>query len=423
MKNFVKCIFLSLFLTTNVQAFFTDVNETNLNFDAINYVYEKNIVGGYEDNTFQPDKKINRAEFTKIIINTVLEDQVSNCNENFFYDVKSTDWFSKYICVAKKNNIISGYDDGSFKPEQSIKFSEAAKIIIEAFEYSTEKDNPWFKPYIEKLAEKSAIPITIDSYGSEISRAELSEIIYRLDAKIQNKMSLDYDGNLINNEINGVEINFATKDNMMNDEWQNEAEIEKLSKDRYANIIYQIETALNKYPTSFLKENLDAIYVFDYMYFYGYEYGGTYEDHSVFISSGSKDWGYADEFVEGTINHEFSSILLYDDYELFDEASWIAANPEGFEYSGSGFEALASGQDSTEFDEEFNKQGFVCQYSMAALEEDFDMMAESLFSDSDNFWTAYDKYDAFQKKADIMINFYNSLDSVFTEEYFRNLNK
>lgn len=423
MKNFFKILFLSLLVTTNVQAFFVDVESKDLNFDAINYVYDQQIVNGYEDNTFRSDQSINRAEFTKIIINTVLEDEIAGCDEDFFYDVKMTDWFSKYICVAKKHNIVSGYDDGSFKPEQNIKFTEAAKIIIEAFAYDVEQEDLWYKPYVEKLAENSAIPITVDSFGKEISRGEMSEIVYRLDAKIQDKMSLDYDGNLVNNKINGVEIQFAPQDDMMPHEWVKDGEFAELSTTRYANVIYQIEKALNKYPIEFLKENLDIVYVFDYMYFYGFEYGGTYDDHSVFISSGSKEWEYEDGFIEATINHEFSSILLYDYYDLFNEAGWITANPEGFEYSGSGFEALASGADSTDFDDELNKQGFVSQYSQSAMEEDFNMFAESLFSDSDNFWNAYHKYEAFKKKADILIKFYNSLDPMFTEECFRGLNE
>jgi len=49
-------------------ASFSDVNSTNIYVDAINYAQQNNIVSGYPDGTFKPNNTINRAEFTKIVI-------------------------------------------------------------------------------------------------------------------------------------------------------------------------------------------------------------------------------------------------------------------------------------------------------------------------------------------------------------------
>jgi hypothetical protein len=53
---------------TNAYAFFSDVSSGHVNYDAIKYVQDNGIVSGYQDGTFKPDKTINRAEFTKIIV-------------------------------------------------------------------------------------------------------------------------------------------------------------------------------------------------------------------------------------------------------------------------------------------------------------------------------------------------------------------
>lgn len=53
---------------TPAYAAFTDVPSTHPNYDAITYVQDHNIVEGYADGTYHPDQTINRAEFTKIII-------------------------------------------------------------------------------------------------------------------------------------------------------------------------------------------------------------------------------------------------------------------------------------------------------------------------------------------------------------------
>ena len=50
------------------ESVFSDVNGGNANSEAIGYLQENNIVQGYEDNTFRPENTINRAEFLKIVM-------------------------------------------------------------------------------------------------------------------------------------------------------------------------------------------------------------------------------------------------------------------------------------------------------------------------------------------------------------------
>jgi hypothetical protein len=62
---------------------------------------------------------------------------------------------------------VSGYLDGTFRPEQNVNFVEAAKIIAIANGYSetaSENKDPWFRPYVNFLASDSAIPMTIQSF-------------------------------------------------------------------------------------------------------------------------------------------------------------------------------------------------------------------------------------------------------------------
>ena len=159
---------------------FSDVPSSHPNLDAIQYVKDQEIVDGYEDGTFKPDNSINRAEFTKIIMEAVFpgESRGIRC----FTDVNN-EWFAKYVCRAKVEGIISGYPDGYFKPAVYISFAEAAKIIVNAFEINTgiRTDDPvWYKPYVDELGLKHAIPMSIDSFSKNITRGEMAEIIYRL---------------------------------------------------------------------------------------------------------------------------------------------------------------------------------------------------------------------------------------------------
>jgi len=208
MKHFIKTLSYVIFLTllisniTVANASFSDVQSSHDNFEAINHIQNEGIISGYSDGTYKPDKTINRAEFTKIVIgakfdeatiNGCIEQNVSpQMNTIFFPDVVRSDWFAPYICVAKMNNIIKGYSDGTFKPNNEINFSEAAKIISVTFGLQEVTADPWYKPYVENLAEDKAIPTSIITFSEFITRGEMAEMIYRLIANVTNKESWTY---------------------------------------------------------------------------------------------------------------------------------------------------------------------------------------------------------------------------------------
>ncbi len=162
---------------------FTDVDDFNPNAFAIAYIHEMGIVKGYDDGTFLPNNPINRAEFTKIIVESQFYDtEIEHCPVEFlkFSDVKKSDWFAKYICVAKNNGLIKGYDDGTFLPNKNILFSEASKIISQAFRFSSPEGKIWYEGFVRNLSDRAAIPLSIESVDQEITRGEMAEMIYRL---------------------------------------------------------------------------------------------------------------------------------------------------------------------------------------------------------------------------------------------------
>jgi hypothetical protein len=170
--------------------FFTDVASGNQNFDAIKYLYLKGIVQGYPNGTYKPDNYITRAEFTKIVIKSKFDGtEIDNCisqniNSNrsyvFFPDVARDQRFADYICVAKQKGIVKGYNDGTFKPGNDISFVEAAKILVETFDYTSGTDQIRYKPYVDVLAAKNAIPDSISRFAQKITRGEMAEIMWRL---------------------------------------------------------------------------------------------------------------------------------------------------------------------------------------------------------------------------------------------------
>ena len=119
------------FFSYTVFASFSDVPENNENFEAINYLQENQVINGYEDGTFKPEQNVNRAEFLKIIIEgSKIKPGINNPTP--FKDVDHTAWYATYVKHAYASGWINGYPDGTFKPEQTINKVEALKILAKA---------------------------------------------------------------------------------------------------------------------------------------------------------------------------------------------------------------------------------------------------------------------------------------------------
>ncbi len=191
---FLSLLALALPLAASAQ--FSDVPDTHPHAQAIQFIKEKGIVEGYADKTFKPNQPIIRAEFTKILVETQIDpDLVKDClyADHQFPDVPSNVWYTQYICVARQQRILSGYPDGTFQPANTINFVEAAKIIANTMGYAVSAGDPWFQPFVEKLAEINAIPPSVASFNHKLTRGEMAEMIFRIKSGTFDKPSKTFD--------------------------------------------------------------------------------------------------------------------------------------------------------------------------------------------------------------------------------------
>lgn len=180
---------------------FPDINTIHPYAAAVENIKTAGIVSGYPDGNFRLNNNINRAEFTKIIIESAYGNQAIT-GANCFPDVQE-EWFAPFVCTAKSKGLIAGYPDGTFHPGDPINFAEASKIISQAFKTTIEKSNSslWFADYTNALTGSAAVPITVDGVGDYITRGEMSEMVYRLREKETDKPSLSKDALWQNSEL------------------------------------------------------------------------------------------------------------------------------------------------------------------------------------------------------------------------------
>lgn len=182
---FLKSIFLFsiLFLSyDSAQGAFLDV-EGHQYEESILFVDEKGLVEGYEDGNFLPDNAITRAEFLKILLLTKYQAElISGCNTKAFDDVEFSSWYSSYICFGNIENIVSGYKDNMFRPNKSISYAEASKVIVNTLigKQNEQKGKDWWSSFDDIIRKNNAYPPSVRDAKKPISRGEMAFMIHKL---------------------------------------------------------------------------------------------------------------------------------------------------------------------------------------------------------------------------------------------------
>lgn len=106
---------------------YTDVAEDAWYNNAISTLVNMGIISGYSDGTFRPDAAITRAEFTKIAVSFF--DYADDGYSGRFSDVSGGSWYATFVDAAADMGLIEGYGDGSFRPDAGITRAEACAIV------------------------------------------------------------------------------------------------------------------------------------------------------------------------------------------------------------------------------------------------------------------------------------------------------
>ncbi|CEN87668.1 IdeS/Mac family cysteine endopeptidase [Paraclostridium sordellii] len=115
----------------------------------INQFISSGYVNGYEDGTFRPDNSITRAEFVKLVNKYF---GFNNKEDIKFSDINTNDWYYNDICIANKTGYINGYEDKTFKPNKTITREEVSKILVSI---KNKQDNVYDK--LNKYPDKNKV--------------------------------------------------------------------------------------------------------------------------------------------------------------------------------------------------------------------------------------------------------------------------
>jgi hypothetical protein len=130
---------------------FADVPSFDWAYEPVTLLHQMNIINGYENNEFKPDRNITRAEFINMTANALGLKPVS-ANLAFKDNNQIPNWATQSVQTAVQAGLIDGYEDGSLRPNQPISRTEIVAILAKGFHL------PATTNYSLTYTDRSAIP-------------------------------------------------------------------------------------------------------------------------------------------------------------------------------------------------------------------------------------------------------------------------
>jgi hypothetical protein len=156
--------------------------------NTVRYIY------GFDDSTVRPNEGITRAQFAQVIFNLALDGNKENADPETITasDVNRDMWYSKAIAYSLGKKIFNGYPDGTFKPERVITRAELCAILYTYFDLSsldisyvklTDISGHWAERSIKIVAAYNVVSGYPDSTfkpDQAVTRAEFVSLMNRL---------------------------------------------------------------------------------------------------------------------------------------------------------------------------------------------------------------------------------------------------
>lgn len=144
--------------------------------DEINTLVRRNIINGYSDHTFRPDRNISRAEFLALLSRVYDWDLPKNTeNIKTFIDFESFGTMSQLISYGIDAGYIQGYDDNTFRPNDTISYKEIEIIMGRVH---NDPNFRWYNTSANMLYNKLIKSKSYNNMNNKITRAEVAYMLY-----------------------------------------------------------------------------------------------------------------------------------------------------------------------------------------------------------------------------------------------------
>ncbi|MBR0366373.1 MAG: S-layer homology domain-containing protein, partial [Clostridia bacterium] len=138
------------------------------------------IITGYDDGSVKPESTVTRAEMATIILRMIAHSGTS-AYQNIFTDVTGEHWAAGTIQTAVEQSIVNGMGDGTFIPDGPVKYEQVIKMIVCAMNYGTDAENAGGYPQGYLAVGGSTLKLLTSvngSSGEDMPRGEVIKSVY-----------------------------------------------------------------------------------------------------------------------------------------------------------------------------------------------------------------------------------------------------
>ena len=133
----VLCLTPAMAFADTTNATYSDISGEKCE-GAVNVLDALGVVDGYEDGTYRPDQTVTRAEMAKLIITALGVADYASATNSSYSDMALAQWAIPYVEYATNLNIVEGVGGGKFSPGNPVTYEQAATMIVRALGFTDE---------------------------------------------------------------------------------------------------------------------------------------------------------------------------------------------------------------------------------------------------------------------------------------------
>ncbi len=155
---------------------FPDVEGTKYE-EAVEFLSAYGVVNGFPDGTFKPDDPVTRAQISKMITIVLGYEEFTTNMESTFADMDGH-WAERYVEVAHAFDIVQGYLDGTFGPDNEITYTEVITMVVRSLGYTDQSlPGSWPYDYLVKAGDLGIVE-GIPLAGEQATRGDIALMTY-----------------------------------------------------------------------------------------------------------------------------------------------------------------------------------------------------------------------------------------------------
>lgn len=188
---------------------YSDVEDETL-AETLVFLNELNVIKGFDDGTFRPNNYISRAEIALVAL------RVMNCTDSMrsdvkYFDVDETHGLYDAIMTASALGVAGGYSDGNFRPDQPIRAGELVVMMMRALGYETKAylSGGYYMGYIALASEVGVKLPNVKSFDDYITRGDAAKFILDvLESPVSQQISFGDDVSFDTNKKNTALVHY-----------------------------------------------------------------------------------------------------------------------------------------------------------------------------------------------------------------------